>query len=88
MLLLGSDRELKGILLYICVLLNRGFLHNSRRLLSPSVDHQHRVFRVLLVLHVVPVAVVEQVEPEEKKTQNQHNFHLNYQTCSRRSSSS
>ena len=66
--ILGSDCQLKGILLDICVLLYWGFLNNCGSLLPPSVDHQHRVLRVLLVLPAVPVAVVEQMEPGENKT--------------------
>ena len=61
--LLGAYCQLKRVLLNIGVLLNRGFLYNCCSLRSPSVDHQHRVFSILLVFPMVPVAVVEQMEP-------------------------
>lgn len=61
--ILGADCKLKRILLDVSILLYRSFLNNCCRLLPSSVDHQHRVFRVLLVLPTIPVAVVEQMEP-------------------------
>ena len=55
-------------------------------LLAPSVDHQHRVLRILLVLLVRrAVAVVEQVEPghnniKSRKTMLANNSNRNKTT--------